>query len=59
MLLALQADAQLAIGKSEAALASAAAGLEAVEKMGGRRLKRSFIGSRAKSLPAAWPPSLA
>jgi peptide chain release factor 3 len=45
MLLALQADAQLAIGKSEAALASAAAGLEAVEKMGERRLKRSFIGS--------------
>jgi predicted ATPase len=32
MLLALQPDAQLAIGKFEAALASTAAGLEAVEK---------------------------
>ncbi len=31
----LAADAQLAIGKPEAALASVAAGLEAVEKMGG------------------------
>ena len=31
----LQADAQLAIGKPEAALASVAAGLKAVEKMGG------------------------
>ena len=31
MLLALQADAQLAIGKPEAALASVAAGLKAVE----------------------------
>jgi hypothetical protein len=39
MLLALQADAQLAIGKPEAALASAAAGLEAVEKMGGAPLE--------------------
>jgi ATP/maltotriose-dependent transcriptional regulator MalT len=35
MLLALQADAQLASGKPEAALASVAAGLEAVEKAGG------------------------
>jgi len=35
VLLALQADAQLAIGKPEAALASVAAGLEAVEKAGG------------------------
>ena len=35
MLLSLQADAQLAIGKPEAALASVAAGLKAVEKMGG------------------------
>ena len=35
MLLALQADAQLAIGKPEAALVSVAAGLKAVEKMGG------------------------
>ena len=35
ILLALQADAQLALGKPEAALASVAAGLQAVEKMGG------------------------
>ena len=35
MLLALQADAQLASGKPEAALASVAAGLEAVENAGG------------------------
>ena len=35
ILLALQADAQLANGKPEAALASVAAGLEAVEKAGG------------------------
>ena len=35
MLLALQADAQLASGKPQAALASVAAGLKAVEKMGG------------------------
>jgi predicted ATPase len=35
MLLALQADAQLASGKPEAALASVAAGLEAAEKAGG------------------------
>jgi hypothetical protein len=37
--LALQADAQLAIGKPEAALASVAAGLKAVEKMGGAQLE--------------------
>ncbi len=49
MLLALQADAQLAIGKPEAALASVAAGLKAVEKMGGApRLKPSSIGSGAR-----------
>jgi tetratricopeptide (TPR) repeat protein len=35
ILLALQADAQLAIGKPEAVLASVVAGLKAVEKMGG------------------------
>src|ERR1700720_1693047 len=39
MLLALQADAQLAIGKPEAALASAAAALKAVEKTGGAPLE--------------------
>jgi hypothetical protein len=48
MLLALQADAQLATGKPEAALASVAAGLEAVEKTGERRLKLSSIGSGAR-----------
>jgi hypothetical protein len=35
VLLAVQADAQLAIGKPEPALASVGAGLKAVEKMGG------------------------
>src|SRR5260370_20459765 len=39
ILLALQADAQLAIGKPEAALASVAAGLKAVEKAGGARVE--------------------
>ena len=38
ILLALQADAQLAIGKPEAALASVAAGLKSVEKMRGAPL---------------------
>jgi hypothetical protein len=35
MLLALRADAQLAIGRLEGALVSVAAGLQAVEKTGG------------------------
>jgi hypothetical protein len=48
MLLAFQADAQLAIGNPEAVLASVAAGLKAVEKTGERRLKRSSIGSKAR-----------
>jgi hypothetical protein len=48
ILLALQADAQLASGKPEAALASVAAGLKAVEKTGERRLKLSSIGSGAR-----------
>jgi predicted ATPase len=39
ILLALQADAQLAIGKPEAALASVIAGLKAVEKTGGAPLE--------------------
>src|SRR4029077_18093457 len=38
-LLAFQADAQLAIGKPKAALASVAAGLEMVEKTGGAPLE--------------------
>jgi predicted ATPase len=52
MLLALQADAQLAIGKSEAALASAAAGLEAVEKMGGAPLEAELHRLRGEALLA-------
>jgi tetratricopeptide (TPR) repeat protein len=39
ILLALQADAQLATGKPEAALGSVTAGLQAVEKMGGAPLE--------------------
>jgi tetratricopeptide (TPR) repeat protein len=52
MLLALQADARLAIGKSEAALASAAAGLEAVEKMGGAPLEAELYRLRGEALLA-------
>ena len=52
MLLALQADVQLAIGKSEAALASAAAGLEAVEKMGGAPLEAELYRLRGEALLA-------
>src|SRR4029077_13881601 len=52
MLLALQADAQLAIGKSEAALASAAAGLEAGGKMGGAPLEAELYRRRVEALLA-------
>ena len=52
MLLALQADAQLAIGKPEAALASAAAGLKVVEKMGGAPLEAEFYRLRGEALLA-------
>ena len=52
ILLALQADAQLAIGKSEAALASAAAGLQAVEKMGGAQLEAELYRLRGEALLA-------
>jgi tetratricopeptide (TPR) repeat protein len=52
MLLALQADAQLAIGKSEAALASAAAGLKAVEKMGGAPLEAELWRFKGEALLA-------
>jgi predicted ATPase len=52
MLLALQADVQLTIGKSEAALASAAAGLEAVEKMGGAPLEAELYLLRGEALLA-------
>ena len=52
MLLALQADAQLVIGKPEAALASVAAGLEAVEKMGGAPLEAELYRLRGEALLA-------
>ncbi len=52
MLLALQADAQLAIGKPEAALASVAAGLKAVEKMGGAPLEAELYRLRGEALLA-------
>jgi tetratricopeptide (TPR) repeat protein len=51
-LLALQADAQLATGKPEAALASATAGLEAVEKMGGAPLEAELYRLKGKVLLA-------
>jgi ATP/maltotriose-dependent transcriptional regulator MalT len=52
ILLALQADAQLAIGKPAAALASVAAGLEAVEKMGGAPLEAELYRLRGEALLA-------
>jgi predicted ATPase len=52
MLLALQADAQLAVGKPEAALASVAAGLKAVEKMGGAPLEAELHRLRSEALLA-------
>jgi tetratricopeptide (TPR) repeat protein len=52
MLLALQADVQLAIGKPEAALASAAAGLKAVEKAGGAPLGAELQRLRGEALLA-------
>jgi predicted ATPase len=52
ILLALQADAQLAIGKPEAALVSVAAGLEAVEKTGGAPLKAELHRLRGEALLA-------
>ena len=51
-LFALQADAQLAIGRPEAALASAAAGLQAVEKMGGAPLEAELYRLRGEALLA-------
>ena len=50
VLLALQADAQLASGNPEAALASAAAGLEAVEKTGGAPLEAELYRLRGEAL---------
>jgi tetratricopeptide (TPR) repeat protein len=52
ILLALKADARLAIGKSEAALASVAAGLEAVEKTGGAPLEAELHRLRGEALLA-------
>jgi len=52
MLLALQADSQLAIGKPEAALASVAAGLKAVEKMGGAQLEAELWRLKGEALLA-------
>jgi ATP/maltotriose-dependent transcriptional regulator MalT len=52
ILLALQADTQLAIGKPEAALASVAAGLKAVEKMGGAPLEAELYRLRGEALLA-------
>jgi predicted ATPase len=50
--LALQADAQLAIGKPEAALASVAAGLQAVEKTGGAPLEAELYRLKGEALLA-------
>ena len=52
ILLGWQADAQLATGKPEAALASVAAGLEAVEKMGGAPLEAELHRLRGEALLA-------
>jgi predicted ATPase len=51
-MLALQADVQLAIGKPEAALASVAAGLEAVERMGGAPLEAELHRLKGEALLA-------
>jgi predicted ATPase len=52
ILLALQADAQLAIGKPEAVLVSAAAGLNAVEKTGGAALEAELYRLKGEALLA-------
>jgi predicted ATPase len=52
ILFALQADAQLAIGKPEAALASVTAGLKAVEKAGGAPLEAELYRLRGQALLA-------
>jgi tetratricopeptide (TPR) repeat protein len=52
-LLACQADAQLAIGKPEAALASVAAGLKAVEKTGGAPLEAELYRLKGEALLAS------
>jgi predicted ATPase len=52
ILLALQADAQLAIGKPEAALASVAASLQAAEKSGGAPLEAELWRLKGEALLA-------
>jgi ATP/maltotriose-dependent transcriptional regulator MalT len=52
LLLALQADAQLATGKPEAALASVIAGLKAVEKAGGAPLEAELYRLKGEALLA-------
>jgi predicted ATPase len=52
ILLALQADAQLAIGKPKAAFVSAAAGLKAVEKTGGAALEAELYRLQGEALLA-------
>ena len=52
ILLTLQSDAQLAIGKPEAALASVIAGLEAVEKTGGAPLEAELHRLKGEALLA-------
>ena len=52
MLLVLQANAQLATGRSEAALASVAAGLEVVEKIGGAPLEAELHRLKGEALLA-------
>jgi predicted ATPase len=52
LLLALQADAQLAIGKPEAALASIAAGMRVVEKIGGAPFEAELHRLKGEALLA-------
>jgi tetratricopeptide (TPR) repeat protein len=52
LLLALQADAQLATGDPKAAFASVAAGLKAVEKMGGAPLEAELYRLKGEALLA-------
>ena len=52
ILLTLQADTELAIGKPETALASGAAGLNAVERMGGAALAAELYRLRGEALLA-------
>jgi predicted ATPase len=53
LFLALQADAQLTVGKPEAALEAVAAGLRGIEKTGGGPLESQFHRLRGEALLAA------